>query len=138
MDEPPTRMTCACTGAAYPRWSGYVNIHPTLRQHSFKITLLRRAQLPRVRGDARAVRPWLEDRLPPAGRGADPPGHLRRRWRAAVSVRTESGHAVGGAYRALRSHRARARRATAVHRGKSDNRRGGVDAAHRDGHGDAA
>src|SRR6266566_2875226 len=38
MDEPPTRMTCACTGAAYPRWSGYVNIHPTLRQHSFKIT----------------------------------------------------------------------------------------------------
>ena len=28
MGEPPTRMTCACTGAAYPRWSGYVNIHP--------------------------------------------------------------------------------------------------------------
>src|SRR5437879_3721056 len=52
MDEPPTRTTCARTAAAYPDWSGYVNIQPKLRHNSFKITHTLRShalhKLPRV------------------------------------------------------------------------------------------
>src|SRR3989441_4607013 len=71
MDEPPTRMTCACTGAAYPRWSGYVNIHPNTTT-TFVQDYTRKAQSSSPRGPARQ---W---RLGP-GSPPGPPGRGRRR-----------------------------------------------------------
>ena len=68
----------------------------------------------------------------------DAPGHLRSSRRAAVPVRAELADAVGGAHRALRPHRARARRAAAVHQRRPAGGRAGLEPAQGPGHGQAA
>ena len=68
----------------------------------------------------------------------DAPGHVREAGRAAVPVGAEPVHAVGGAHRALRPHRARARRAAALHQRGAAGRRAGLEPAQGPGHGQAA